>query len=446
MRKEFSTMEKSCPSTPQTPTVVKGELRRKLMKARSSIGIARMKQMKLATRLPDNDDQEEETMELIMPVTPVTRQATAQLEKVKQINTLKNSPLTRNRSKQLDQLEMDVDQTSEALIEPITPKRKTEIMDQTPLIEPASNNDSILSLNLSISKSVNIAENNCDLDPLLDTLDGLELEEITTDPATKLISPNISQNPKTANLLDNEDSFDYAREMKSIRMDTVMKTPTPTPQEAEIDTKNEQYLRLLSEIETTFSGDIDLSALCATSTTSVKEAGGLLQQAIHSNLTVTEAQMNKIFVSQLQRKMRDSKPTSYQIELVQNLSEKVVHSLELVELEPMAKMAAECLFIKEISKMRKTLIEPNQELEKLVASIRKSVPNEEELKSEINSLKKHHQTVINQVDAIKRRVESGESTSQSVGMLKTDNEQKMEALASLKAQIKEIENQNKGNS
>ena len=411
------------------------------MKTRSSIGIARMKQMKLATRLPDNN--EEETMELTMPVTPVTRQATAQLEKVKQINTLKNSPMTRNRSKQLDQLEMEVDQTGEVLIEPVTPKQKTEIMDQTPLIEP-SNNDSILSLNLSISKSVNIAENNCDLDPMLDTLDGLELEEITTDPATKLISPNISQNRKTANLLDNDDSFDYAREMKSIRMDTVMKTPTPTPQEAEIDTKNEQYLRLLSEIETTFSGDIDLNALFATSTESPKEAGDLLQQAVYSNLTATEAQMNKAFVGQLQRKMRDSKPTSYQIELVQNLSEKVVHSLELAELEPRAKMTAECLFIKEISKMRKTLIEPNQELEKLVASIRKSVPNEEELKSEINSLKQHHQTMINQVDAIKRKVESGESTTKSVGLLKTDNERKMESLAILKAQIKEIESQNKG--
>ena len=57
MRKEFTAMEKSCPSTPGTPTVVKGDLRRKLMKTRSSIGIARMKQMKLATRLPDNNEE-----------------------------------------------------------------------------------------------------------------------------------------------------------------------------------------------------------------------------------------------------------------------------------------------------------------------------------------------------------------------------------------------------
>ena len=446
LRTEYREMEQAERSTPLTPTVTQGDLRPKLMKARNSLGIAKLKK----TLVMRDDTLDKDESSLVMPTTratPVTHNVAKLREQQAQMSILRNSPLTRNKSKRLEHLQdeatktvnfspapkrqEDIVMTDEVLMEPVTPKRVVE----------EAKNDSILSLNLSISKSINLADTfgrSLDLD--------VDLDEITCDPATKLISPHMSMAKQSKTLLDMDDSFDYAKEMKSIRMEPMapIKTPTPTPQDIVIDTKNEQYVRFLKEAETTLGQMIELDKLCSTEHALSTSHDNTLDKAVFNNMTLKESQMNRLFVKRLTTKITESQPTKYQLELLNNLSEKAVHALNLEQMEPRATLAAEVAFTKEILKMKKALVEPDSCLEQLVGQIRKVVPNEQALVTEVTALKTAHKSMNAEIDTLKRQVELKEATAQSVKQLKDDNKVKRELMDDLQGQIKKMEDAAKG--
>ena len=453
LRTEYREMEQIERSTPSTPTVTRGDLRPKLMKARNSLGIAKLK--KTLVMRDDTLGNNESTLQMDgRRMTPVTRNVRKIKEQNAQMSILRNSPLTRTKSKQLEHLQAETTKTvnfspakrqdnaaltEEVLMEPVTPKRVVE----------EAKNDSILSLNLSISKSINLADTfgpslgldgGDDDDMVLDDLD-----EITCDPATKLISPHMTIT-KHNTLLDMEDSFDYAKEMKSIRMEPAAppKTPTPTPQDIVMDTKNEQYVRFLKEAETTLGQMIELEKLCSSEQSLSKTHDNILEQAFFNNMTLKEAQMNQMFVKRLATKITESQPTKYQLELLNNLTERAVHALNLGQMEPRATLAAEVAFTKEVLKMKKALVEPDSSLEQLVGQIRKVLPNAQDLVMEVGALKTAHKSVNVEIDTLKRQIELGEATAQSVKQLKDENKVKRESMKDLQAQIKKMEDETKG--
>ena len=460
MRKEFTKLEKATPSTPSTPVVVKSDLRRKLMKARSSIGLARGKKLGI---FRDEQPTEEsiamanETEEsLIMPFTPVTTRAqNATVERHKQMSILRNSPLTRNNSRRLKELEK-VDKTvnftakltQKVTVEPELTKNLTEEMmvDSVTMEQEPAANDSLMSMNFSLSKQIDLTDALSTPEPFEEQFEKTTWEEVTCDPATKLISPHISITEQKTLAFDKmDDSFDYAREMKSMRVETMpIKTPTPTPVETKVNEKNENYLRFRQEVESTFASGVNLEQLCLTDTNETPpDCKSPVDRAVFYNLTLQEVKMNEVFVKRLASKVADAKPSGYQLELLNNLTEKAVQGLDLEKLEPKAKTMAEITFLKEITKMRSAQLETSA-LEKLAASVRKSVPDEEKITKELEKMKVTNETVKSQIEAIKQKIDSGVAASICINKVKEDNSEKAQKLAALQAEIKRLQHQNSG--
>ena len=467
MRNEFTKLEKAVPSTPSTPIVVKADLRRKLMKSRSSIGLARGKKLAIfrdeqpteeslvmPTEVVEKSQAEES---LIMPFTPAretpatTRAQHATVERHKQMSILRNSPLTRNNSRRLKELEK-VDKTVNftskltqkvTIPEPeVTKNLAEEMMIDSVTIEQEPVNDSLMSMNFSLSKQVDLTDALSTPEPFEKT----EWEEVTCDPATKLISPHVSvTQSKTMNLDQFDDSFDYAREMKSMRVDTLpLKTPTPTPIEAKVNEKNENYLRFRQEVESTFDNGINLQQLCLIETDQTPpDCENRVDRAVFYNLTMQEVKMNEVFIKRLASKVADAKPSGYQLELLNNLTEKAVQALDLEKLEPKARTMAEIMFLKEITKMKTALLETGA-MEKLAASVRKTVPDEEKITNELEKLKVTNETLNSQIQTIKQKIDSGVAASICINEVKEVNAQKTQKLAALQAEIKRLQHENSG--
>ena len=238
-------MQDQAPSTPRTPTVVQCELRRKLMKSRSSIGLARLRK---SNKLPVRDLEES----LTAPVTPVTRGQAAAANRTAELSILRNSPMTRSNQRKISKLvaeEKSVNFTpvkqimpieDEVLIEPITPKQS---------INMAPVNTSIASLDLTPSKTVNFTKFSvADELESLNIEDDMDLEEITCDPATRPLAQK-TMDMKTMM----EDSFDYAQAMPTLRFDKTqtptVPTPEPLPEDTQANERNEQFRCFLDEVK-----------------------------------------------------------------------------------------------------------------------------------------------------------------------------------------------------
>merc|ERR1719447_1649751 len=257
-REQQRQLLKEPPASPFTPNRAQTSLRKKLMKSRESIGLAKVKRI----HGPD-------IVRSPAPESPITRSRSKVSKLTNEIKKIEDSPVTRSMKKKVVTME---EEKSQFILPPVTPisKNKTGLDNSD---KPASNlpeisgiaqltNTSITGFNIDDISADNFLQGDQDsikfdtdvesLNPTPET--SVYLQNVTVDnPATKLIS-------KSNTLLEEkvEDSFDYTRALEQATSRMVPAEFTDPVNDSKIEAKNEAFTAFIARLQGLFGSNEEI--------------------------------------------------------------------------------------------------------------------------------------------------------------------------------------------